>query len=160
VLRVAPFYDPLHEVPALLPDDGQERLGDGPGLLVVGEDSGVEVYDLPVLEMTVGVGRERLEQLVTQEQPGAMQQPGGRRSPAPVKTPDDQLITQNRTSLGPPAAHYTNISQRLLAAARSALIPLHHKNASTTASIARNAPSADPPRDGRSCAGGQRLILL
>ena len=73
VLRVAPVYDPLHELPALLPDDGQERLADGPGLVVVGEDAGVEVYDLPVLEVAVGVGRQRLEQLVAQEQPGAMQ---------------------------------------------------------------------------------------
>jgi hypothetical protein len=73
VLRIAPVDDPLHEAPALLPDDGQERLVDGPGPVVVGEDAGVEVDDLPVLEVAVRVGRQSLEQLVAQEQPGPLQ---------------------------------------------------------------------------------------
>jgi hypothetical protein len=73
MLRVAPVDDPPHELPALLPDDGQEGLVDGPGLLVVGEDASMQVYDLPVFEVPIRVGRQRLEQLVAEEQPGAMQ---------------------------------------------------------------------------------------
>jgi hypothetical protein len=55
----------------------------------------VEPYHLSVLDVVEGVGRVRLEQLVTQEQPCPMQELGRGRGAATVETRDDQLLAHS-----------------------------------------------------------------
>ena len=102
MLGVAVLYQPLHLLPATLAHHRQKRFADEPGQIVVGEYLMVEVYYFPILEVTVRVRRERLKQLVTEEQSRLVQQLGGRRCPAPVKTRYDQLIAHTLRPLKVP----------------------------------------------------------